>query len=55
MLTVYSGWTFYTALSLLTLQDLFDVHGEAVWNTPGVAGLIHLFYLSKYYEVCIIK
>lgn len=50
MLTVYSGWTFYTALSLLTLQDLFDEHGEAVWNTPGVAGLIHLFYLSKYYE-----
>ena len=50
LLAVYSGWTFCTAISLLTLEDLFDVNGEAVFAAPGVAGLIHLFYLSKYYE-----
>lgn len=56
-LAVFSGWTFYNALSIFIPYtnkyglegSVCDVHGD-LWYNQGMGYWVTLFYLSKYYE-----
>lgn len=49
-LAIFSCWASCTTLSLLTVSSVFSVNGGAIFATPGLAKMVHLFYLSKYWE-----